>query len=67
MEAKRLRREIRDLEEALRAHGLDPSSVGPAIGRSASAVDDYEPPHFVNRAQRQQATAEFFRRVGGDR
>ena len=67
LEAKELRGEIRRLESALRATGIDPSKIEPIVDGATMAVDDYEAPRFVDGAQRRREVTEFFRRVGGDR
>lgn len=66
-EAKRLRSEIRRLEASLRAKGVDPSTIEPVVEGPTIAMDDYEPPRYLDPAERRRQVGEFFRRVGGDR
>ncbi len=67
IEARRLRAEIRRLESALLARGIDPATVEPTVEGPTLAVDDYEPPRFVDEVERRRDVVAFFRRVGGDR
>ena len=63
--AKVLRAEVRRLEEAARARGIDPDAIEPRIRwPSTLAVDIYERPQYETNESRKQATVEFFKRLG---
>jgi hypothetical protein len=65
MEARRLRRELRRLEDEARARDIDLATIEPQIDWSNSvSVDDYAPPRFVSNAERRAANVAFFRRLG---
>lgn len=66
-EARRLRRELFALEDAVRARGIDPATVEPAMPDQPLAVDDYAPPRFLDANERREVSVAFFRRIGGDR
>jgi hypothetical protein len=66
-EAMRLRTEIRRLESALRAKGIDPTTIEPTVEGPTLAVDGYRPPRFVDEAERRREVVAFFRRPGDDR
>lgn len=66
LEAKELRRRIRQLEERARAAGIDVDAVGPPIRWSETIhVDGYEPPRYESDSDRRARTVAFFQRVGG--
>jgi hypothetical protein len=67
IEARRSRAEIRRLESALLAQGIDPTTIEPIVEGPKLAVDDYEAPRFVDETERRRDVVAFFRRVGGDR
>lgn len=64
LEARRLRRELLQLEADAAARGLDLTGIEPQIDWSRTiSVDGYTPPKFESNAGRRAATAEFFRRI----
>ena len=66
-QAKALRAEVRRLEEAVRAKGVDPDSIEPRIDWSRTlAVDIYQRPKYESNESRKRATVEFFKRLGRD-
>lgn len=65
LEAKRLRAELRALEEEARNSGVDPDAVEPHVDWAGTlAVDEYEAPRYATNETRRRAAVEFFRRVG---
>jgi hypothetical protein len=67
-EAKALRAEIRRLEAELRAIGVDPSGIEPAIEWPTTLmVDDYGGPRFETPADRKRTVVAFFARRDEDR
>jgi hypothetical protein len=66
LEAKRLRAELRRLEEEARSLGLDVEAIEPRIHWPETiAVDGYEPPRYETNDERRRTAVDFFRRVGG--
>jgi hypothetical protein len=68
LEARRLRAEIRRLEDELRKRGVDADVIEPRIDWSQTmAVDDYNEPRYQTVEERKRAAVEFFRRRGEGR
>lgn len=66
LEAKRLRAELRRLEEEARSMGIDVETIEPRISWPETiAVDGYEPPKYETNDERRRTAVAFFRRVGG--
>ncbi len=66
LEAKRLRAELRRLEEEACNSGVDPDAVEPHVDWTGTLfVDEYEAPRYATNETRRSAAVEFFRRVGG--